>query len=425
MGEDSKLGSKIKAQITRFSGGLSEGMGKVSRRFVGQMIYGIQAGKDVKVSEVARALNEEIALIKTENRLCRNLAGEDLTERINAWTSWAGSAAVGTDTVLVIDLGDIRKSYARKMEYLGSVRDGSTKQIVPGYWLCEVLAAEVEGERVTPLYGALYAQMAEDFQSENDQIHEAIDTVVSSIGTAGIWAIDRGGDRRRIIIPMLDKHLRFVIRQDGDRHIVMPGGRKCSVEEASRWCKGSFEKIVDVEREGYTEHKHLRLGSLAVALPEKPEETLWLVVIRGLASHPIFLLTNVAPCEGKNHAEWIAEIYLTRWKCEEAYRFLKQSYHLEDVRVRSYTALRNTYALTHAVFYFVSVVIGTRAKLNLVFKRLCQKARRFYEISTFFQYAVADGIHRLLFASRCGPHPAPNPRPSGQLVFDFLKPLTR
>ena len=126
---------------------------------------------------------------------------------------------------------------------------------------------------------------------------------------------------------------------------------------------------------------------------------------------------------GRDHAEWIADIYLTRWKCEEAYRFLKQSYHLEDVRVRSYTALRNTFALVHAVFYFVSVVIGTKAKLNLVFKKVCEKAKRFYEVATFFQYAVADGIHRLLFGSRTGPHtPAPTPV-TGQLAFDFLKPL--
>ena len=30
-----------------------------------------------------------------------------------------------------------------------------------------------------------------------------------------------------------------------------------------------------------------------------------------------------------------------------------------------------------------------------------------YEIATFFQYAVADGIHRLLFAARSRPRPTP------------------
>lgn len=41
----------------------------------------------------------------------------------------------------------------------------------------------------------------------------------------------------------------------------------------------------------------------------------------------------------------------------------------------------------------------------------------------FFQHAIADGIHHLLFALRPGPHLAQLPRSKGQLVFDFLKPL--
>ena len=423
MGEDSKLGAKIKSQIMRFASRLTEGMDKVERRFVAEMLYGTQASKDVKVSEVARSLQEDIALIKTENRLCRNLASEDLTGRVNRWTAWEGSGAVEEDTVLALDLGDVRKNYAKKMEYLGQVHDGSTDEIVPGYWLCEVIAADPYAEKVSPLYGELYAQKAESFDSENDQLLKAIGLVSTATEKKGIWAIDIGGDRRKIIIPLLDNQLRFVIRQQGDRHILLPRGAKRSVEEASRWCRSTFEKIVEVEREGHSEKKHLKMGLLPVRLPERPDIPLWLVVIRGLAPHPIFLLTSVAPKQGPEHAEWIADIYLTRWKCEEAYRFIKQSYHLEDVRVRSYIALRNTYALVHAIFYFVSVVIGTKAKLNLIFKKVCEKAKRFYEVSAFFQYAIADGIHRLLFASRTGPHEPPMRPATGQLAFPFLNPL--
>jgi hypothetical protein len=422
MGEDSKLGSKIKAQITRFSGQLGEGLGKVRRRLVSEMVYGIQAAEDVKVSEIARTLNERIELIKTEERLCRNLAGVDLTDPINRWTVWEGAAAVDEETVLAIDLGDVRKTYAKKMEYLGRVRDGSTGEIVPGYWVCEVLAARPDGEIVTPLYGELYAQKAEHFRSENDPILKAVDRVRAGTGKNGIWTIDRGGDRRNILIPLIERGLRFVVRQKGDRHVVLPGVGKRSVEAAALRCPTPHEMTVAVEREGHVEKKCLHLGSLPVRLPEQPDVELWLGVIRGLASHPIWLLTNVPPPKGRNHAEWIAEIYLTRWKCEEAYRFIKQSDHLEDVRVRSYTALRNVYALVHAVFYFVSVILATKSKLNLIFKKVCQKAKRFYEIAAFYHYAVADGIHRLLFASRTGPHPTPPQRPSGQLVLDFLKP---
>jgi hypothetical protein len=163
---------------------------------------------------------------------------------------------------------------------------------------------------------------------------------------------------------------------------------------------------------------------MAVRLPERSYTPLWLVVILGFGPKPILLLTNVGPAKDREHAMWIGDVYLTRWKCEEAYRFTKQAYRLEDVRVRSHVALRNMYALVTAVLYFVSVVIGAKAKLSLIFKRVCEKAKRFYEIATFYQYAVADGIHRLLSGSRGGPAPPPPPSDPGQLVLAFAKPPT-
>ena len=50
--------------------------------------------------------------------------------------------------------------------------------------------------------------------------------------------------------------------------------------------------------------------------------------------------------------------YLTRWKCEESFRFIKQGYNLEDIRLLTYKGLRNMVALVHAVFYFLSIELG-------------------------------------------------------------------
>lgn len=44
------------------------------------MLDGIQASKDVKLSNVASTLREDQSLIKTEDRLSRNLDDQDLTE---------------------------------------------------------------------------------------------------------------------------------------------------------------------------------------------------------------------------------------------------------------------------------------------------------------------------------------------------------
>lgn len=423
MSHDSALGSKVKAQISRFANRLTQtGYTQPKRRFVSEMLYGIQASEDVKLSNISRSLNESIALIKTEDRLSRQLASEDFTDRINNWLCWQGAAAVGPDTVLALDLGDVQKPYAKKMEYLAQVRDGSTGKIGQGYWLCEVLAAEAYGDSIVPLYGELYSQDADGFQSENAQMLKAIGAVSAATGKQGIFVIDRGGDRYNLLNPLIDDGLRFVIRQRGDRDILMRGERKCSVEHAARWCRTTEKREVEVEREGQRVKLTLRLGSLPVRLPSRPKAPLWLVVIRGFGEEPILLLTNVAPEPGRAHATWVADLYLTRWKCEEAYRFVKQSYQLEDVRVRSYTALRNVYTLVTAVFYFVSAVLGRRTKLNVLFQRVCDKAQRFYEIATFFHYAVADGIHRLLFGSRTGPHLPAKPVESAQQLLPFAAP---
>ena len=308
------------------------------------------------------------------------------------------------------------------MEHLARVRDGSTGQLGLGYWLCEVVAAEVCGDGIVPLYGELYSQDAEGFESENAQLWRAIDRVSEATGGRGIWAIDRGGDRRELLIPLLDRRLRFVVRSQGERHVVLPGGRRCRVKEAARWCATEAERVVEVEREGRRTTLTLRLGSMRVSLPDRVYTPLHLVVIRGFGAEPILLLTNVPRTAGAGYAAFIADVYLVRWKCEETYRFVKQAYRLEDVRVRGYVALRNIYALVTAVLYFVSVVIGAKAKLNLIFKRVCEKAKRFYAVAAFFQYAVAAGICRLLQQSPDGPLPPPDPPDDTQLAFAFAKP---
>jgi len=418
MAEDSRLSAKGKGKLTRFARKLGVGLTKPDRRLVTEMLYGIQASKDVKIANIARALNESIALIKTEGRLCRRLATHDLTQHVNTWLSREGSQAVNEDTVLAVDLGDICKKYAKRMEHLASVHDGSNDgNIVPGYWLNEIVAAHPYGDRIIPLYGELYSVEAPLFRSENEQILQSIFGVTAATKGRGIVAMDRGGDRRKLLIPLLDKGISFVIRQRGDRCVLDQGGQRVTVAAAVRHCGAEQEREVEIEKEGCRRRYMLRLGSLPVRLPQRPDVPLWLVMIYGFGKDPIILLTNIGPSAEREHAVWIGDVYLTRWKCEETYRFLKQGYHLEDVRVRGYTALRNVYALVNAVMYFVSVVIGTRAKLRLLFRQLCAKAQRFFEVAGFYQYAVADGIYQLLFASRGGiapPGPAMNP---GQLCL--------
>jgi hypothetical protein len=127
----------MRAHLDDFSGKLSAGLSKPARRFVSEVLYGIAARGSVRLSEIGRALEERIALIKTEARLSRNLGRAELRELLGAAVLREGSARIGGRTLLVLDISDIAKPYARKMEYLARVRDGSTGDIADGYWLCQ------------------------------------------------------------------------------------------------------------------------------------------------------------------------------------------------------------------------------------------------------------------------------------------------
>ena len=70
---DTRVRSRLKAQLTKFSSELCAGLSKPLGWLVSQMLFGIQSSQDVKLSNIGRSLQEEIPLIRTEKRLWRNL----------------------------------------------------------------------------------------------------------------------------------------------------------------------------------------------------------------------------------------------------------------------------------------------------------------------------------------------------------------
>src|SRR3972149_11458187 len=80
---ESKTIATLKGQLSKFSGIISKRFKKPKHRLIKEMLYGIQASKDVKLSNIARTLKEEQPLIKTEDRLSRNLDDVDFADGIN------------------------------------------------------------------------------------------------------------------------------------------------------------------------------------------------------------------------------------------------------------------------------------------------------------------------------------------------------
>ena len=148
----SKVARRLRTRIGRFSGDVSKGLGVVAQRFVSEMVYGMQASQSVMLTEIGRALEEPIALRKTHERLSRNLQQRGLGAIVQDNVLALAAPRIARDTLLVLDPSDIAKKYARRMEFLARIRDGSAHDFASGYWTLHVVGTQVGSNRITPLY---------------------------------------------------------------------------------------------------------------------------------------------------------------------------------------------------------------------------------------------------------------------------------
>lgn len=392
-------------QCNKFSGILSKGLSLPKQRLVKQMIYGIQSSKDVKLSNISRALQEDIPLIKTEDRLSRNLDDIDLTDHINESIMRLGNDKVTDEMVIAIDPGDIMKPYAKAMEGLCNIYDGSKGETALGYHLCQVTAANLEHNKLIPLYCQAYSSEEEGYKTSTEKITSIISTVVQKVGTKGVWAIDRQGDNLKIIQHFNKEELTFVTRLKLNRYLHFDNNKNKQVqaERIANHVRFKYKTQIVMLEDGRVKEYTIEFGAITVSIPEDPDKWYTLVVIKGYGKQPMLLLTNKSVNQ-YSHKELynIIQIYLTRWKCDECFRYIKQSYNLEDLRVRSYIAIRNITAMVHAIAYFCSVYMGMKLKLKILVRKIFILAKRFFGIPVFYNYAMADGIYELLKKTRVG-----------------------
>lgn len=170
------------------------------------------------------------------------------------------------------------------------------------------------------------------------------------------------------------------------------------------------QRLLFIPRESPPQKKIIRIGYQKVSFTFKEDKDFTLVVVKGMGKKPLILLTNLE-VKTEEDALGVMEIYLTRWKCEESFRFIKGAYQLEDVRLIKYEGLRNIVSLIMAVFFFISVVLGAAAKLRILLKKVYEKSKRLFEIPPFKQYAICDGIYNLLFGRKfCRQDEDPTPQ---------------
>jgi hypothetical protein len=131
------LTTAIRKRLCTFAAGLARPFtDSRRRRFVTEMVTGLVAGGHVHLTEVARATQRSAGSIHAaEKRLSRNLASEHWdASPLSDELLCRSAALVNDDSILVADPTDLAKYYARHLEGLGRVKDGSDAdgRIAPG-----------------------------------------------------------------------------------------------------------------------------------------------------------------------------------------------------------------------------------------------------------------------------------------------------
>lgn len=359
-----------------------------AKKFIYEMVFGLCASGSVLLTEVGRKLPSDISLHAVEKRLSRQLGSDRWEDQatLERYVQWA-ARAIKSDTVLALDTSDIRKVYAEKMECLGKVHDGSTGEIVTGYWLLAVEAHQSTGQR-QGIYLRAWSAQAAEFESENREILRAVELVERVAPLRALWVIDSGGDRSCLHREFKRLKVRYLVRVGRNRTVELDGQKQGIRTVASAvLMRGSFRFNHRTKR-GRWRALRLRYGFERI---EWQEEAYSLVVAEGISDEQLILWTNEI-VSNTEEAERVVRSYLRRWAVEDANRVVKQEFSLEAIRVSDWLRVQRLVLLVGIAYGFVCRM-GCKAKR--VVRKLIDLARRLRPPKKVVAYAIRKGIAAL------------------------------
>ena len=133
------LMDSISSNLNSFLKKIGQNLSVPDKKFLADSLIGLlRCGKPI-VCQMARHLpNQRTEFLSRLDRLEAHLVKDnDFDNMVKAELPQVWLPFVHDDTPIILDLSDIAKPLAKKMDYLATVRDGSTGELVNGYWLVE------------------------------------------------------------------------------------------------------------------------------------------------------------------------------------------------------------------------------------------------------------------------------------------------
>jgi hypothetical protein len=300
---------------------------------------------------------------------------------------------------VIIDLSDLCKEYAEKMEGLATVYDSSEKELGQGYWLCDISAVNETASTIVPIYSELFSHTAE-VTSENEKILQSVAAVEPYCDPEAIWVNDRGGDREQLLQAHLQAERQFITRQQGRRHLWYQGQSR-SFDFLTRKARLRWAFTIERIHQNKIRKRSYDCGALRVQLTQHGK-SLWLVVMKGREGGYCWLLCYFKNCRSAKQAVELAlKGYGLRWKIEEVHRQIKGDYHLEAMRLERYEALKTMNALLWMAASFLYTRLESLA-LEIIFhpELALVNRKKLKDILRFIYYKLAAALKKIMATAR-------------------------
>ena len=406
------LMESLSANLGDFLHSIESNLTKPQKKFLRDGLIGLlRAGRPI-VCRMARKLpDRKTKFLSRLDRMEGNLNRPgDLDEKVKAALPELWLPLVRHDTPIILDLSDLAKPLARKMDYLATVRDGSTGQLVNGYWLVE-LYASVSRKNPIPILLEPFSHEQPFCRGQNPVILDAVRKVFELTEKRGVLVVDRGGDARALLSDWLDHEYRFVVRLRGDRNLLrfyaVLGGAAQTVETLrhGQWIPIRARLLAEqtatpyrswrtVKRNGKVVLRFSQVGWVPVRLPER-KERLTMVVARTAGSDIPFMLLTSLPVESADDARGVLVYYARRWECEEAIRFLKSEVNMERIRTFRWTAIRRLVLLAVLVMLYLTWLPERQPNLA---ERLIAFSQPLPDKPDFLLYRLLTGLTEAITA---------------------------
>ncbi len=390
------LEDKIKEEMANYISKLIKEFGKVDGKFISDIVSGILTKNSIILSDIVRAkYGQEANIKKGVERLERHLDDfPDIKELLENNYKELVKPYINDRHLYFVDDSDIVKDQNTRFENLGDVLDGSNEhQKAHGYKLYEIATLDNSNQPIG-LISQLKSSKEKTLDTNPTIWFNNMMKVANDYGK-GTFICDRGYDGAILMNKIIESGNDFIIRGNKTRKYVYINGEKKEIKEICKKHKGKYSMTItykDNQKQSLkVSYFNVRLHSNdANTLKDKP---LTMIMVKGfhtdsktLDSAYIILFTSRI-VSGKNDAIQVVRDYTSRWKIEEFFKFKKQQYGLEKIKVRRYERIKALNQLLEYSIFFNNVM-----NLTMYGKEVRRKVAQVRKNITFWLYRISDGI---------------------------------